>query len=171
MITPDLWLRISEAARLRIESKLLREVLAGEIHLGGKVTNSLGTWANTFMKNFALRAEAAKVLIMKLEDRDPDDRHYVARFYMSRLPEILTEESEMRLAVRAIAEAIREEDVNIREAIITNVRQFPATWQKEVAEALEDVTNPENPAVVLDDGTPLLEAPTVTEITDDDIPF
>jgi hypothetical protein len=59
----------------------------------------------------------------------------------------------------------------VREAVIANVRQFPAVWQTEVAEALSDVTDPSNPAVVLDNGTPLLEAPTAAEITDEDIPF
>ena len=120
---------------------------------------------------FILRREAAEVLISKLEDSDADDRHYAARFFMSRLPEILTEESEIRRATRAISSAIEGGDVNMREAIITHVRQFPAKWQSQLVEALKNVTDAANPAVVFDDGTPFLAAPTASEVTDEDIPF
>lgn len=44
MLTPDLWPRIAEAARLRIENKLIREVEEGEIRESGSTVGSLGTW-------------------------------------------------------------------------------------------------------------------------------
>jgi hypothetical protein len=171
MLTPELWPKIAEAARLRIENKLIRDIERGEILLDGRTTGSLGTWGGRFMKSFSLREEAANVLITKLEDTDADDRHYVARFFMGRLPEILTDESEKRRAIRAISAAIHNSDANVRESIIAHVRQFPSVWQTEIAESLADVTDASNPAVVLDDGTPLLAAPTATEVTDQDIPF
>lgn len=171
MLTPELWTRVGEAARLRIENKLLRIIQEGEILEGGKVNGALGTWAGPLMKAFTLRKDAAKLLISKLDNSDPDHRHYVAKFFMLRFPDILTEEREIRGAVRAISTAIRNGDTNVREALISRVRQFPSVWQGELAESLKEETNPANPAVVLDDGTPLLEAPTATEITDEDIPF
>ena len=170
MLTPELWPRIAEAARIRIENKLIKEVTDGEI-IAGKTSGSLGTWSSTFMKNFTLREEGAEVLIAKLEDFDPDDRHYVAKYFFNRLPSILTEEPERRRAIRAIAQAIEMEDSNIRDSLISWVRTYPAHWQLELAEALKGSTDPTNPAVILDDGTPLLSAPTASEITDDDIPF
>lgn len=170
MLTPELWPRVSEAARIRIENKLLRIVRNGESFTTGKTTGSLGTWTNNLMKAFTLRKEAASILNLKLS-LDSDHRRYVARYFMPRLPEILTEESEMMRAIRAISVAVRNGDNSIREELILHVRYFPSVWQSKIAEALKDVTNPSNPAVVLDDGTPLLEAPTATEITDEDIPF
>ncbi|MBZ5512427.1 MAG: TIGR02391 family protein [Acidobacteriia bacterium] len=171
MLTPELWPRIAEASRLRIENKLIRVVEEGEIQLTGKTIGPLGTWASRFMKNFTLRADGARVLIQKLEGVDDDDRRYVAKYFMLHLPEILTDEREVKRAIRAISAAVQNGDVSIREAIIANVRQFPTNWQSQLAEALKQSTDPANPAVVLDDGTPLLEAPTSTEITDEDIPF
>jgi hypothetical protein len=61
------------------------------------------------------------------------------------------------------------EDRNIREATISYIRTFPSEWQSQLVEALKHCTNPDNPGVILNDGTPLLEAD--AEISDDDIPF
>lgn len=169
MMTPELWPRLAETSRLRIENKLIREITDGEIRAGGKTAGSLGTWSNIFLKHFTLRREAGEVLLTKLEDWDPDALHYVAKYFLSALPSILTEESERRRGVRAIAQTI--DDPNVRESVITFVRTFPSVWQQELAEALESSTDPTNPAVVLDDGVPFLSAPTASEITDDDIPF
>lgn len=170
MLTPELWTRIAEAPRLRIENKLIRDVEQGEIQAAGKVIGAFGTWSARFGGRFALRSNLAAVLITKLEDVDVDDRRYVATYFFARLPEILTEEGEITLAVRAIADAIDSGDSRILDSTIANIKQFPSNWQTLLVEALRDKTNPDNPAVVLSDGTPLLEAQPA-EITDDDIPF
>jgi uncharacterized protein (TIGR02391 family) len=170
MLTPELWPRLSETARLRIENKLIREITQGKVNAGGKVSGGLGTFARKFLRRFVLRTEGAEVLIEKLDTFDEDERRYVAKYFFPSLPEILTDESEMKRAVRAISSAIKGwEDVAMRDATISSVRGFPTEWQNEFVEALKDMTNPSNPAVVLNDGTPLLEAP--AEISDDDIPF
>lgn len=131
---------------------------------------SFGSWASSFARNFTTREEMANVLNTKLEDFDSDDRHYVARYFFSRLPVIMTEERERRRAVRAISWAILEqEDGNLRSSLIAWVRGFPIVWQTEFAEALISVSDPSNPAVLLDDGTPFLSLPAAGE--DGDIPF
>jgi hypothetical protein len=170
MMTPEMWPRVVETARIRIENKLINDVKSGEI-VGGRTTGSLGTWSNSFIKNFALRSEAAETLISKLEDVDPDDRHYVAKFFLSRFPEILIEEREIRRATRAISSAVESGDTHVRESIILNVRQFPTIWQSQLVEEMKKLTDVANPAVLLDDGTPFLSAPTAPEVTDEDIPF
>ncbi|MGA2084788.1 MAG: TIGR02391 family protein [Terracidiphilus sp.] len=171
MLTPELWPKLAEVPRLRIENKLIRDVEHGEILSTGKVTGVLGTWSARFGGRFALRSSFASVLVTKLEDTDRDDRKYVASYFFARLPEILTEEGDIKRAVRAIASAIESGDTEIRDATITNVKQFPSNWQVLLVEALQGMTNPANPAIVLNDGTPLLEASAIAEITDDDIPF
>jgi hypothetical protein len=169
MLTPELWPKLSETARLRIENKLIREIKQGKLSASGKLSGGLGTWARRFLRRFALRTEGAEVLIDKLDGIDEDERRYVAKFFFASLPEILTDESEMKRAIRAISDAIRMEDLAVRDATISSVRSFPTEWQEEFVEALKDITNPSKPGVVLNDGIPLLEAP--EEISDDDIPF
>ncbi len=87
---------------------------------------------------------------------------------MSRLPEILTEDVEIRRAVRAITSAIKGDDANVRGSVIGNIRQFPSEWQKLLGESLKELADENNPAVILADGSPFLSAPAVT---DNDIPF
>jgi hypothetical protein len=171
-LTPELWPRIAEIPRLRIENKLIRSIKEGEILRNGRVTGTLGTWSVSFIKYFSMRSDVADALINKLEDADGDDRHYVAKYFIARLPETLVgEQGEVRRAVTALATAIRNGDSNVREAVVAHVRAFPSQWQSQIVEALKDVTDPMNPAVVLADGTPLLGAPTATEEADEDIPF
>jgi uncharacterized protein (TIGR02391 family) len=171
VLTPEIWPRLAEAPRLRIENKIIKEIQGGEILASGKTTGALGTWAKSFVKRFALRANCARVLIEKLEDTDKDDRYYVARYFFARLPEVLTEEGEIRRAIRAIGEAIRGGDENVRDAVIACARQFPSDWQTQLGSTLQDLTDANNPGLILNDGTPLLQAPPASEITDDDIPF
>jgi uncharacterized protein (TIGR02391 family) len=170
MLTPELWPRVSETSRLRIENKLIREIEGGQIGPDGKVSGGLGTWANALLRRFASRTRGAEALMDKLEGFDEEERHYVAKYFFARLPEILIDESEIKRAVRAISDAIKTENsVIVRDATISSIRNFPTEWQRELAEALIDMTNPFNPGVVLNDGTPFLEAP--AEISEDDIPF
>jgi len=170
MLSPDLWPSIGEAPRLRIENKLLKEIRRGEVWAGGKMVGALGTWASSFVRSFTMRPEAVEVLLSKLEDTDGHDRHYVAKYFMHSLPGILLEEGEARRAVRAVAKAIRNGDPQLRDGLVANVRRYPAAWQAQLVEALRDVTDPANPAVVLADGSPLLSAPTA-DLEDDDLPF
>lgn len=169
MLTPDLWPRIAESARLRIENKLIRSMREGEVLLDGRVLGSLGAWSNAFIKTFTLRDDAAGVVLAKLGDSDPDDRRYITKYFFAHLPDILGKEHELRRAVGLMAKAIREGDNSVHEAVIAYAAHFPAEWQSRLAEALTDFTDAENPGVVLSDGTPLLSAPTPSG--DDDIPF
>lgn len=171
MLTPSLWPRLSEVARLRIESKLIAGLTAGEILQSGATTEPLATWSSNFLGAFTLRQEVANVLLRKLEDQDADDRHYVAKFFFRYLPEVISGESSIDRCARAIASAVRLGDENVRTAVVAAVRSYPRDWQSKLAAALQEFTDPENPAVVLDDGTPLLASPTQDEFADDDIPF
>jgi hypothetical protein len=168
MLTPELWPRISETTRLRIENKLIKNVESGKLAESGKSSSgALGTWSNNFIKAFTLRKEAGKVLIKMLEG-ELERRHYAGKFFMRYLPEILTEEADIRRGIRAISSAIRAGDVYIRELVIKRIGKFPGTWQVQLAESLKDLTNPSNPALVLDGGFPFLEAPTATDTAEED---
>jgi hypothetical protein len=169
MLTPELWPRISETSRLRIENKFIKDLEQGKVLKGGKVIGAFATWASGFMRRFALRADCASGLLEKLDSFDEEERHYVAKYFFARLPEILTEEAEIKAAVRAIADAVNAGDGNIIDAMIAHVRVFLSEWQAQFVEALSGNTDPANPGVVLNDGTPLLRAQ--AEISDDDIPF
>jgi uncharacterized protein (TIGR02391 family) len=171
MLSPEVWPRLSEVSRLRIETKLISGIRDGEVLAGGKTTSALATWANSFLRAFTLRNQAAEVLLAKLEDSDGDDRAYVVKFFMRQLPDVLTSDAQVDRCVRALAQAVKNGDDHVREALVTWIRGYPASWQEALATALQEETDPQNPAVMLSNGTPFLSSPTKNEDSDDDFPF
>lgn len=169
MLKPEFWPEISELVRLRIENKLINGIRKGEVLQNGKTTQALPTWANTFLKSFTLRSDAANALISRLQDKDSDARHYVAKFFLSELPEIASTPAQSNNCIRAIVFAIKNDDENVRHALINCIRHYPSDWQSKLADALVDLTDKDNPAVRFDDGTPFLSSP--FNGFDDDIPF
>ncbi len=172
MLSPDVWSGLSEVARLRIENKLIADIRSGKFSSRGRTTSPVATWANTLLRAFTNRIQAAEVLLEKLEGSDEDGRAYVARYFMRQLPDVLPTGARMDRCVRAIANAIRGGDDHLRQAIVLIIRTYPPAWQTALAVALQDETDPGNPAVVLDDGSPFLSSPTKDDVPDDeDIPF
>lgn len=170
MLTPEVWPSISELPRLRIENKLVQGIRQGEVLATGKTIQSLATWSNKFLKAFTTRAETANALIGRLEDQDPDARHYVAKYFMRYLPEVMSTPAQTTRCIRAIVAAVSDDDANVRSNLIGAVLSYPIEWQKELAEELKEMTDEANPAVHLADGIPFLSAPAKDEF-DDDIPF
>lgn len=170
MLTPEVWPNVSELSRLRIENKFITGIRQGEVTSSGKTTQPLATWSNSFLKSFTTRSDAANALIARLEDQDPDARHYAAKFFMRVLPEVMSSPAQTTRCVRAIVSAIEADDANVRSYLVSAVLAYPQEWQTKLAEALKTKTDEDNPAVYLDDGSPFLSAPTKDEM-DDDIPF
>ena len=170
MLTPDVWPSLDELPRLRIENKLISGIRVGEVLHNGKATQALATWSNEFLKAFTLKAEAASALIGRLEDQNPDARHYAAKFFMKQLPDIASTPASTSRCIRAIVSAVKSDDGNVRQALINWIRYYPSEWQSKLAEALKEQTDKDNPAVILDDGTAFLSSPTAFDF-DDDIPF
>ncbi|MDA0242685.1 MAG: TIGR02391 family protein [Chloroflexi bacterium] len=168
MLTPEIWPSLDELPRLRIENKLISGIRVGEIRYNGVITQTLATWSYDFLKAFTLKNEAANALIDRLEDPDSDARHYVAKYFMKQLPDIASSPRHASRCIRAIVAAIKADDGNVRQSLIISIRFYPSEWQSNLAEALKEQTDEENPAVVLDDGTPFLSSPTAS---DEDIPF
>lgn len=137
----------------------------------GKVTQSLATWSSTFLRQFQTKSEVASVMVAKLEDWDKDDRRYVARFFFRVLPSIDDSETYVHRCTDAIVKAIKDGDEHIREAVLAHATSFPEAWTSRLVAGLVDLTDKDNPGVVLRDGTPLLKAPEKSDDLDDDIPF
>lgn len=168
ILMPELWPRISEAARLRTENKLIRSIEEGEVYLySDEILGTLGSWATDYVSFFSLKEELSRTLLKKMEDDDADDRRFVATFFMSVLPSVVIQRYQISRFVRAISKAIRNGDTSVRQELLKWVNSFPNDWQTRLVENLKDLTDPDNPEYYLPDGTPFLTA----QIKDDDIPF
>ncbi|WP_206953359.1 hypothetical protein [Trinickia acidisoli] len=89
---------------------------------------------------------------------------------MAYLPKIIVDADQIDDCVLAICACVDSDEYNVRAALIERISGFPENWQKKLAEELVEKADPDNPAVVLYDGTPFLSAPPKDEWTDD-IPF
>lgn len=168
MLQPSLWPRLNEVARLRIENKLINGIEAGKAPTDGKVSAALATWSSGYLKVFTLRERAEVVLISKLMWEDLDSRHYVTRFFMMDLPEVILKEASIDVCVNGLAAAVRNNDEFTRARLVSAIKYYPSEWQDRLAAALIDLADTENPAVRLKSGAPFLSSSTTK---DDDIPF
>ncbi|ALK31392.1 TIGR02391 family protein [Burkholderia plantarii] len=159
LLKPELWQNLQELPRLRIENKLIAGIKSGEVLQSGKTSSSLATWSNTFLGHFSLRQEAARALVSRLEESNPNARLYVVKFFFAQLDEVLLEPTFISRAVRAVSNAVKNGEESVRSKLISAVTLLNADWQKRFAEALESETDPDNPGVLLDDGTPFLSSP------------
>lgn len=165
LLPPSLWLSLSEASRLRIESKLLRSIKEGEAYSdSSRVTGALGTWAGDFLPHFSNKDELARVFAEKLEHSDLDERRYVLRFFMGVLPAVVLNNWYAIRCISAICRAVRENEGEALDGIKDWIQQYPERWQRAFVTKLNDLTDPNQPAIYLSDGTPFLRS-------EEDIPF
>jgi uncharacterized protein (TIGR02391 family) len=168
-LIPEFWPRLNEAARLRIENKLITGIRNGKRTAGG-TTEALATWANTFISVFTLRAEVSSALWLKLVSDDAEGRHYVVEYFFTQLPEVAISDREVSRTIQGIVKAVKGGDLHVRGAIVRYIDIFPESWQRSLVEALSELTDKDNPACVLVDGTPFLTKLKLEDF-DDDIPF
>lgn len=85
------WPNVDEAARLRIENRLIRSV--GEGRYNQKLDNcrggALGTWSTSLLPYFSLRQEFIRAVIDKLRSDSPEEEDYVFRYIFSRLKSLV----------------------------------------------------------------------------------
>lgn len=175
-MTADLWPRLAEPAKLRIENKLLTGMRTGKVLADGSTNEPLSTWARDFLHVFATRDDAASILRMGLYSEDSERRHFIAQYFFDRIPYVCISEHQITRTVDAIARAVRAGNEHVRLALVMYIDDFPEGWRKALVERLQHLTDTENPAIILADGTPFLSSPTSPlanqkEKFDDDIPF
>lgn len=170
-LTPEIWPRLDETARLRIENKLITGIRNGKITPGGANTEPLATWARDFAKVFTLRPDVATALWLSLASDDAGKRQYAATHFFGMLPDVAHTEQEQSRIVKVIARAVKDGDQHVREALLRHINSFPESWRTKLVELLSELTDKENPAIILGDGTPFLTAQKGSDDFDDDIPF
>lgn len=85
--SPTLWPKLNEAARLRIENKLIRSVRDGRYDVAsGQCRNgSLGTWATNIFTQMTLKEEMISAIANKLWSRNSEDRAYIFQYIFESL--------------------------------------------------------------------------------------
>lgn len=141
ILPPDLWPRIDEIAKLRVEHMLLQSMDTGRYDpLSDETTaGALGAWASGFLKHFQLQINARQVLFRMLESQDLCRRAYAARFFLTALPDVFKEAYFRQRCVRAISAAVREQDPEMRYQLPRNFWSFPKDWRQGILSSLQDL--------------------------------
>tara|TARA_R100000750_G_C2344795_1_gene95841 strand:+ start:1399 stop:2799 length:1401 start_codon:yes stop_codon:yes gene_type:complete len=120
------WNELKKATRIRIESLIIKDVLAGYKDIfGGRVKKggSLGTYATTFWRYFDDKVGLANNLISMLR-QSWYTQNYVASFFMHIIPE-LAETTETR---NEFIEAFTVAKSNDARIVIKNLPKLPNDW-------------------------------------------
>jgi uncharacterized protein (TIGR02391 family) len=138
----DFWPRINELARRRIETLLLASIRIGALNDSGKCSEdgSLGTWANSFLVYFTAESKekARAILLEKLSWPDnPSERCYAVKYFMSPLPHIITDSSEVECCTVGIAGAINDGDTQMAAELNQNLNDLPESWRKGLAQYIK----------------------------------
>lgn len=152
----DLWDDLEEAARLRIENKLLRSVSEGA-YLAKKDrcrAGALGTWTTNVLPQFTMKKELASILLRKLESDDFEQQGYVFKYFLPRVFPFFEWPND-RLE-RVLVQGLEKGDIRFKETI-ESLAFLEPSWGNEVRQALGEFVEVEPAAVWLDD--------------DDDLPF
>ncbi|MFT7193679.1 MAG: hypothetical protein ACI8U1_001308, partial [Rheinheimera aquimaris] len=87
---PSLWPQVGEAARLRVENKIIRSVRDGRYENASEQCRSgaLGTWSTHIFAVMTLKDEMLGVIASKIWSRSSEERAYVFRYLFNNLPDL-----------------------------------------------------------------------------------
>lgn len=151
----ELWPRIGEAARLRIENKLIRSVRDGRYDtkksriLGG----AFGTWATTIFSEMTLKKEMLVVIGGKLWSKIEEERAFVFNYLFHSL-EALSTTMPKNIEAPLLAK-LRAGDSFVKTHLEFAAPWEKATWSVELQDAF----------------TSFIPAQPTNDVDDDDIPF
>jgi len=83
--------QLTEAARLRIESKLIESIAEGTYDPESSAcrTGALGTWAGNRCMHFLLKDDLIDTLIRKIRSDNPEEHEYLIRFFWDHMSELV----------------------------------------------------------------------------------
>ncbi|MBN8443832.1 MAG: protein kinase [Thauera sp.] len=126
------WNNLSKLARIRIESLMIKDVLAGyKDAYGGRTQQggSLGTYVVGFWQYFTDKAGLAANLISMLR-QSWYTQNYIATHFMHIIPEIAEATGTRAEFIEAFAVAKR----NDAKTVINNLKDLPQDWQDDIAQ-------------------------------------
>jgi uncharacterized protein (TIGR02391 family) len=168
-LKPELWSRLDESARRRIETKIISGIRNGKLSSDGTTNEWLATWGRDFLKVFTLREDVATVLWLTLASEDAEKRHFGTEYFFAELPNICTTDRQISRIIAAIVRGVKSGDQHMRSRLLRHIDNLPDAWRAKLVDGLAELTDKESPARILSDGTPFLKAE--DNQFDDDIPF
>jgi uncharacterized protein (TIGR02391 family) len=159
------WPRINEAARLRVENKLIKDINLGQYNCETDkcIKGHLGTWAQGFITSFTLKSNLYNMFLKKLTGSDSQGKdkyiyeiNYVANYFYTELPNTIDPSTNKYISdsrkhdlVKAIIKASsNSEAITLRKEFLKKYN-LPEEWIKLIIEEIE--TNEYPPSDLFDE--------------------
>jgi hypothetical protein len=143
ILPPVFWPRIDEAARLRIENKLIRSINEGTASSSTRrsTKGTLGTWARDYAEFFILKRELYITLLEKLT-RSADEQAYIALYFWYVLPNAFEQPANQYVKnrwIEAICGAVSDSRGSsiVREKLLDTFFSFPEDLRGLILERLK----------------------------------
>lgn len=132
-IKDQLWPRIDEDTKMRIENRMIDSVSKGSIK-DEQTEGSLGTWANSLGEYFKLKRELGQALIDRLK---PSwyTQNYIGRFFLIYLPSIIDSDWMVESCCKNLAYATLGNNAKIlKSKLLDNFVLLPKKWRELILE-------------------------------------
>ncbi len=164
IIPAQYWPEIDEAARLRIENKLINSVKDGR-YISTNDTykyGGLGTWITDIIETSTLKHDLLKILMHKLDSNDITEQDYVFKSLFYVLPDL--RDKPPKKLIEIINNGLRSGDIRFYEAIAQLIFFASNNWIEPFKKEYEEFKKSEpSKEKVLDHH--------LSELDDDEIPF
>lgn len=150
----SVWPHIDEAARLRIENRLIRSVREGRYN---RKQNScrggaLGTWSTGLLPHFSLKQEFLRAVSDKLRSNSPEEEDYVFRYLFGSLKPLA---DPMPPYIESIIRTrLKKGDGRFHDAMIFSCPWDTKTYTPELAKAIDEFKETEPSFNDFDDDIP-----------------
>jgi uncharacterized protein (TIGR02391 family) len=173
LIPPNLWSRLTEVSKLRIENRVIGSIKEGQVINGVLSYGGLATYARKHFENFTLKDRLEKTFLEKLNSKSVSERIYVIGHFLSVLPIVITAPFWIDEIISDISDTIKDNYEITHKPFVKHFHSLPDLWRKQFYEELKDMTEDEEEtsAFQLADGTPFLKYIEYSPRSDDDIPF
>lgn len=134
----DVWPRLDEVARLRIENKLVRSIRDGRYDQKQQRCRSggLATWAIRYLPNFLLKEEVLRAVSEKLRSNNTEEEDYVFAYLLPHLKAMSDQmPKSMELTFRTRLEAGNS---RFHTALLVGEPWDSKTWTDKLAKAYEN---------------------------------
>lgn len=158
MVPEEYWPTYAEAARIRIENKLIEAVKNGRFNrsINKCVSGGLGTWIADLIPNLSLSNELSLALTRKIASKDRFEEDYVFQYFFHHLSKL---QPVPNLGLTdTVIDALKAGDKRFYNALDWphSSALLPEAWEKAFGSALDD----------FQEASPASEG-----ISDDDVPF
>lgn len=125
----DVWLRLPEIQRLRIEAIMIQDILAGRFDIYAAVNRGgeLGTWILGRGQYFDDR-KALIANICTMLGRDWYTQNYIGKYFISVIPLLGDTSARKELLIRALHSAVR----NDAKLVKNNLHLLPNSWRQDI---------------------------------------